>query len=376
MSDFAVGATAVGALASIYFYIYLVMQIPTGILADTIGPRKTVFAGACVVAFGSLVFALAQDIETAFIGRFLVGLGASVAFICTLKIQAIWFKPKVFATMMGLLTLVGTFASISAATPLAFLSQKFGWSPIFIIAAFLSLLSAGFCFFVPENDPPSKSHQDSLKKNIPIVWRNPQTWLCSLIHFAFLGSYLTFIGLWGVPFLMQGYGLERVEAANWMIIFAVSYTLGAFFFAALSDRWLKVRKAPMVIASMMFIMGVGTVLFWPNENSLAVILAAFLVVCFASSANVICFATVQESNPKAASGLAMATANGGILCVAILQPLVGYILDSTWSGAMFDGVRLYSLAAYKMGFVTFLVVGIIALVSSLVIKETNCESIY
>ena len=35
-----------GGLAATYFYVYTVMQIPTGILADTWGPRRVVTAGS------------------------------------------------------------------------------------------------------------------------------------------------------------------------------------------------------------------------------------------------------------------------------------------------------------------------------------------
>ena len=49
---FEVSGAVLGTLAATYFYVYTVLQIPVGVLADTIGPRIIVTAGAVVAAFG------------------------------------------------------------------------------------------------------------------------------------------------------------------------------------------------------------------------------------------------------------------------------------------------------------------------------------
>jgi len=36
---FNINAASLGVLAATYFYVYTIMQVPTGILADTLGPR-------------------------------------------------------------------------------------------------------------------------------------------------------------------------------------------------------------------------------------------------------------------------------------------------------------------------------------------------
>ena len=47
MSDFNIGAAALGNLSGFYFYSYLAVQIPTGILADTWGPRRLLSLAGC-----------------------------------------------------------------------------------------------------------------------------------------------------------------------------------------------------------------------------------------------------------------------------------------------------------------------------------------
>ena len=72
------------------------MQVPSGVLADTLGPRKVLVAGGFVAAVGSILFASAQSLAMAAIGRTLVGLGVSVAFICVMKLNANWFEERRF----------------------------------------------------------------------------------------------------------------------------------------------------------------------------------------------------------------------------------------------------------------------------------------
>lgn len=85
---FGMNATQIANLGAMYFYAYTIMQIPSGILADYLGPKKTVVTG-CIVAFiGSGIFSFAVNIPMAYIGRLLVGLGVSVVFLCLLKIQS------------------------------------------------------------------------------------------------------------------------------------------------------------------------------------------------------------------------------------------------------------------------------------------------
>ena len=87
---FEASSVELGTLAATYFYVYTLMQIPTGVLADTLDPRLTVTAGGIVAGIGSILFGLAPDLALASAGRLLVGLGVSVTFISMLKLNAAW----------------------------------------------------------------------------------------------------------------------------------------------------------------------------------------------------------------------------------------------------------------------------------------------
>src|SRR3990172_8327071 len=61
MAEFDVSAVAFGSLGATYFYIYAAMQLPSGTLADTLGPRKTITIGLLLSGLGSLLMGSAQS---------------------------------------------------------------------------------------------------------------------------------------------------------------------------------------------------------------------------------------------------------------------------------------------------------------------------
>ena len=101
-ASFQTSAASLGVLAATYFYVYTVMQLPTGILVDTLGPRRVLFAGGLIAGGGSLLFGMAQSLDAALLGRTLIGLGVSVTFISMLKVIAVWFEEHRFASVVGM----------------------------------------------------------------------------------------------------------------------------------------------------------------------------------------------------------------------------------------------------------------------------------
>lgn len=95
--DLGLTGSQLSLLASMYFYAYAFMQIPSGILADYVGPRRTASAGMLLAALGALIFSMSAEASWAYLGRLLVGIGVGAIFICTLKMQSTWFRASEFA---------------------------------------------------------------------------------------------------------------------------------------------------------------------------------------------------------------------------------------------------------------------------------------
>ncbi|MDX5408705.1 MAG: MFS transporter, partial [Thauera sp.] len=140
MAEFAISGAALGNLSAFYFYSYVVMQIPTGVLADRWGARKLLTAGAAVAAAGTVLFAFSADVGWASFGRLLIGGSVAVAFVSMLKLATHWFAPQQFALASGMALFVGICGGVFGGVPLRMLVEAFGWRPVMLVSAGVTAL--------------------------------------------------------------------------------------------------------------------------------------------------------------------------------------------------------------------------------------------
>lgn len=129
-------AASIALLSSAYFYAYTIMQLPSGLLTDSLGPRKTVSLFTLIAAGGAILTGIASTFDQVVAGRLLIGKGVAMVYIPTMKILASWYRRNEFGSLSGILLAVGNLGALCAAGPLALLSAAFGWQQVFIILGF------------------------------------------------------------------------------------------------------------------------------------------------------------------------------------------------------------------------------------------------
>jgi MFS family permease len=363
MRDFDLNAAALGNLSGFYFYSYWLMQIPTGVLADSWGPRRLLTFGALGSAVGAVLFGLSPDATWACLGRLLIGGCVAVAYVVSLKLAVNWFPASYFSMISGLGLLAGMLGAVTAGVPLRLLVDAFGWRPVIIATASLSGLLAAATWILVRDDPRERGYQSyagSAGKvhprapgrgfaGVAAVFRYPNTWLLFFIPASLVGSVLTFCGLWGVPYLTTHYGLSNAQAAALTSLLMVLWAGASPVFGWLSDR-LGRRKPLMITGHLLACVGWAILLFIPGlpVGMLTAVMAA-TGICSASF--IVCWSLAKESVPAHLSGTISGVINMGLMLgVTVLQPAVGWVLDRHWEGGIIDGVRVYSLAAYQAGF--------------------------
>ena len=96
-----------------------------------------------------------------------------------------------------------------------------------------------------------------------------------------------------------------------------------------------------------------------------------------SSAALLTHSLTTEVNPQPFAGIATGTGNAaGFLGAAIMQMVIGFVLDRNWSGVEVGGVRVYSQEAYRAAFFWPMVVMAFSTVMAMLTKETRCRNIY
>ncbi len=388
MKDFNINAAALGNLSAFYFYSYVAMQIPTGILADTWGPRRLLTLGTLVAALGAVLFALAPTIVWAMAGRLLIGGSVAVAFVCLLKLAASWFAPNRFAMVSGLALFCGIVGAVCAGTPLRILVDHFGWQNVVLLSALITLL-VGICTWLFVRDyPQEKGYENFLisrsASSVPKsrgmfadllhVFKYSNTILLFIIPGGIVGAVLTFSGLWGVPYLITLHGISSAEAATLSSALLVAWALGGPFFGWLSDR-MNNRKLLYIVGCGIAVAGWAVIVLVENI-SLVNLVPVLLVTGFASGCMIISFAFVKESVPVHLAGTVSGVINMGVMMgPMVLQPVVGKVLDRMWGGELHMGVRVYDIAAYRSGFSLMLVWLVLSFILLLFTKETGCRQV-
>src|SRR4030067_3338232 len=129
------------------------MQIPSGLLADGIGPRRLSAMAAFLTAVGTLMFGLADHLWVAFGGRLLVGASVGVAFVPCMKLAGHWFPANRFATVTGVALLLGNFGGVLAGVPLSEAVSFFGWRTAMVASAACTFALAAVVWTGVRDDP-------------------------------------------------------------------------------------------------------------------------------------------------------------------------------------------------------------------------------
>jgi predicted MFS family arabinose efflux permease len=382
-SSFQTSAASLGVLAASYFYVYTLMQVPTGILVDTLGPRRILALGGVVGGLGSFLFGFAPSLELALVGRTLIGLGVSVTFIAMLKLIAIWFEENRFATIVGIGMLVGNLGSVLAGAPLSALAQASGWRGVFIGVGVVSLFLGLLCWLVVRDSPVSGNSAGARPKfdrtvvlsGLSAVVKNRSTWAPILVNTGMSGAFFTFAGLWATPYLMQVHEMSRSVAATHLSLWFGGFAIGCFFIGTLSDR--LGRRKPVLIGVSHLYGAIWLVWLSCMTMPLSVSYTLFALMGLSTAGFSLTWACSKEVNPPLLSGMSTSVANmGGFLAAALLQPLVGWVMDLGWGGKMVSGARVYDVATWQNGVLVITVVAILGAVSSWWIKETRCRNIW
>ncbi|MCE2970430.1 MAG: MFS transporter [Burkholderiales bacterium] len=366
MRDFGLTAAALGNLSAFYYYAYAAMQIPTGILVDRLGPSRLFFAGAILSGIGALLFALAESVVVAGLGRALIGASHGLAWVSMLTLAAHWFPPTRFGTMSGLSLAVGTLGAVLAGPPLRWLADDYGWRTVIAVSGGFALLLAvairiwmrddpldrRYLSYAPPSAHPRVRHAQGAQPPLlhllaqALRYRNPL--LIFWVNSGICGAFLAFTGLWGVPFFVQQHGLTVKQAslitAAMLVVFAVSGPV----WGALSDRW-RLRKRPFVLGATLTAAGFALLALFPAAP-LALLIALMLAAAFGAGAMVLSFGYAKESVPAPVQGAVTGLVNAGVMFGTLVQmPVIGLILDRFWQGVVVNGVRQYGLEAFQAG---------------------------
>jgi MFS family permease len=187
-------------------------------------------------------------------------------------------------------------------------------------------------------------------------------------------TMLAFGGLWGVPWLASVHGYAKTEAAGITSMIFVGWAIFSPLAGWASDR--MGRRNLILLGGATLSLIALSLLVYATPNNTALLMLLIFAVGVGGSAMTVCFGSVRELNDINYSSTSLGLMN---MCIvgsgAVMQPLIGWLLDINWDGELANGARAYAAGAYTSAFVSLLVTNAAALFAALFLRETRCRQI-
>ena len=377
-----IDAGTLGTIIGAYYWAYTIMQIPLGMTMDRIGPRYFLCGAAFLCALSCFIFGNTQNIYVAGGARFLMGMGSASGLIGTLKLGTIWIKPKHIAKVTSLAILMGTAGAGLGGAPLGYVLERYGFEKTMQILALLGILVGLIIYISLRLHPPIDHRKDAADiykndnplKDLYTVIRTKQAWIVA-IYGMLMYAPITIIGIaWGVPFIQKSYEISDTLAASVVSTMFLGAAIGSPLVAFISDILLQKRRLPMLFGVIMSVIIWSCVVFI-HDIPLGIMYALFFCGGVAYTFKTLSFASICDIMPRNFSGTSIAFVNMIVMTTGIIfHPLIGYMIDYHWDGALVGESPLYSIGDYRFALVIIPISLLLAGVILIFMRESHPES--
>ena len=369
-------------LSSAFFYTYAIMQIPSGILADTLGARKTCFIGGIVMALGTLLFSISATYGVLFVSRLLIGLGSSVIFLSILKIQATWFEERQFSKLTGLTNIFGYSGGALAQGPLAIVIGIFTWRATFLGLGILMAVLCAALFIVVRNRPEDKGYDPiviikhtekssnaGIIKTLGEILKCKYMWPLMIINFFIIGINFSMTA-WALPYFKDVYNLSVTDAGMITFFYPITAAVFGIVVGSISDKKGLRKIFTISMLSVMCLLFALIAFANGGRPSITLSIAVILLIGGFQTFTLLHFGIAKDLNNPKYSGMSTSIANVSMHIGSAVVPLFAGAIISKYLPV------LGAQGAYQKVFILFLAIAIICVILSIFIMETNCTNRY
>ncbi|MBI4667812.1 MAG: MFS transporter [Elusimicrobia bacterium] len=132
---------AIGWLYTIYSIAGIVSVAFGGMLIDRMGTRWSSLIFSVLIALGACLVALATNVPTACLGRFIFGVGSESLTVAQNSICARWFRDRQLGTAMGVTITICRLGTLFSFNTESLIAGRFGWQGALWAAAGFCVLS-------------------------------------------------------------------------------------------------------------------------------------------------------------------------------------------------------------------------------------------
>ena len=378
--------TDIGAMASLFYFGYAVVQIPSGYLFGKFGVRGLMVASMVLTSFATLFMGVAASAVQLKAARAVLGLAEGPLNIGIVATINRWFPSQEKGLAAGVFISAIKFAPAFVPPLCALLLLRFGWRDVFFFFAVPGIICSMLWFWIVRDEPKasrfvSQSEVDYIKSAAPVegiqgdkrnandvdhswvdrlirtrrvellsttssIFASWNVWGCALGYFFLVG--ITYAIMTWVPTYLVSVKhfsvmkMGAVASAPW-----VGAIVGNLLGGWLSDTVFARRRKPvMLITSIATVGMMYALLFAPNDPTMLALLffAAGVLLNLGYSTFLVypMGIATRDKVPLAAS----IVNTGGSLGGAFAPFIVGLILDKSGWPAVFAFLAACSAATF------------------------------
>ena len=370
-----VGGGSKEYLSSVYFWTYAAMQIPSGILADRLGPRKATTIFLALATLGSMITCVGTTFTVLALGKMLIAAGMAVVYIPLMKMISVWYDKKDFPQLNGIVIAVGNVGALAAAAPLMYLSDAIGWRNVFLVLALITMALSILCLTFIRDHPhdmgrpgleeireaeTGEGTSDRSDGKVPVLSGLAATfssgrifWTMGLAYFLIYGTIMVFQGTTSIMYF-KNHVYTFALAAWFVTMIGVSKIVSTVIVGRLTSRGVVNSKKKLMMFGTFMYMLVWAVIwvfagdvqnewFWFAVCALFGFFAGFMTLSFSQ---------VKEWFPISISGTAMSAMNVLLfLGASIGTTVAGIVLHNEYTLENYSTLWAIMLIAAAAAFV-------------------------
>jgi MFS family permease len=242
-SEFGLDAAEAGLLASVYFLVFGLAQIPIGVLLDRLGPRRVQGVLLVIAAGGATLFGNASSFPELLVARAMIGLGVAGSLMAGLKSIVTWFPRERVALANGWMIMLGSLGAVTATAPADWLLNYVGWRSLFEVLTIGTFAVSGIIYMVVPERVVDPQIAAATRKPLTLwsVYSDPRFLRVAPLSATCIGSAWALQSLWGSAWLTDVEGLDGQSRVTHMLFMAVGLSLGALLLGAAADRLRKLQ---------------------------------------------------------------------------------------------------------------------------------------
>lgn len=345
--DFALTDTVAGFLPMMVFLWFFIFSVPTGLLMNRIGRKKTVLLSLAIQIVALIIPVIAYNFTVMLIAFALIGIGNTIIQVSLNPLLSNVVSPEKLTGSLTLGQFIKAISSFLGPIIAAFFARSFGsWELMFPMYAGITLLSSIWLIVTPIEEVPVTGKTSTFVECLSLLGNRD-------ILLFFLGI-LTVVGIdvglnITAPKILQERTAMSLESASYAIsLYFVFKTLGAFSGSIILS--LFSAKRFYIISAVAALIAVAGLVFASNQYLLYVLIALTGFACANMFSIIFSFALrrLPEKSNEISGLMIMGVAGGGLFSM-----LMG--VSSDVAGAQWGAVVILLLCCVYQLFLSMVV---------------------